>query len=426
MRGSRLAKIEFGYGISREERAFSAGAEAARQALASVGEHPLSVALVFASVRYPLQELLEGVASLVGEALVLGTTTAGEICNGPQQESVVVVALASPYLIVRVGLSEGVSRDWRQAVTQAVSATGVQPFFSPQESGVWPRLIRQGKSAFALLFSPGNTRHADSRSYEILEELKGLSQGLLPIFGGSSADDWRMETNYVLLGDRAYPDSLLVAIFETQLRFGIGLAHGFRPGPQHATITRAQEHEVIEMDDQPAAQVYAQLMGASQETLEGRHLTLATGKPTGTPDPYGQYSINVASYFTPRGGVRFSQPTPEGTILAIMDADLDDMIAAGREALHKALLRGGITDPAAVLVCSCALRSHILKEQIGQEIASMQDMMADTPIVGFYSLGEQGLADDGVNRHNNGVITVLVLGNQLSYAAQVTLENERL
>ena len=51
--------------------------------------------------------------------------------------------------------------------------------------------------------------------------------------------------------------------------------------------------------------------------------------------------------------------------------------------------------------------------------------MPEVPVVGFYSFGEQGLADDEVNRHNNGVITLLVLSRELSYAAQVALENER-
>ena len=41
-------------------------------------------------------------------------------------------------------------------------------------------------------------------------------------------------------------------------------------------------------------------------------------------------------------------------------------------------------------------------------------------------MGEQGLADDGVSRNNTEVITVLVLGRELSYAAQVALERERL
>jgi PAS domain S-box-containing protein len=427
MEKANLTKLTVGYGMAKGDDSFATGVEAARQATADINEcPPLSAVLVFASVHYDLEELLRGIHSVVGETLLLGTTTAGEICDGPQQESVVVVALASPYLKLRVGVGEGVSQDWRGALSQALSAPGIRPFFSGGEDAIWPELARHGKSAFALLFSPGNTRHADSRSYEILEELKRLSGGQLPIFGGSSADDWRMEANYVLWGEHANPDSLLVAVFETQLCFGTALAHGFRPGPRQATVTRARGHEVLELDSQPAAEVYARMLGMPQEELEGKHLTLTTGQPAGSPDPYGQHSINVASYFTPQGGVRFSQPALEGTTLTIMEVDEGSLIAAGQEALRKALLRGQVGDPALVLVFSCALRTRILGERMGEEITGMRDMVPGVPLVGFYSFGEQGLADDGVNRHNNEVITTLVLGRKLSYAAQVALENERL
>ncbi len=421
-------RVEVGYGVGKGDEACATGAETARQAMSAIHEQPVSAVLVFASVRYDLQELLQGVYSVVGEAPILGTTTAGEICDGPQRESVVVAVLTSPCLKVRVGLGEGVSQDWRQAVAQATSAAEIRPFFSrdTRDGDPWPALARQGKAAFALLFSPGSTHHADSHSYEIMEELKRLSQDRLPIFGGGSADDWRMEQNCVLLGRRAYPDSMLVAVFETQLRFGMGLAHGFRPGSRQTTVTRVEGHEVLELDGRPAAEVYARMVGLSPEELAGKHLTLTTGRPVGGPDPHGQYSVNVASYFTSRGGIRFTHPTPEGTVLTLMKADEDRMVAAGREAVRKAMLRGGITDPAVAFVFSCALRTDALGERAGEEISYVKEMAPGVPVVGFYGFGEQGLTDGGANRHSNAAVTALVLGRELSYAAEVARENERL
>jgi PAS domain S-box-containing protein len=418
-------KLEVGHGLGKGSDSFTVGVEAARQARRGIREHTPCLVMVFASARYDLEELLRGVQAVMQDAPVVGGTTAGEICNGPHQESVVVVALASPYLKVRVGVGTGVARNWRQAVNQAVCTPAIAPFFSPQ-SAIWSELTLTGKSAFALLFSPGNTRSANSRSFEVLEELKRLSEGRLPIMGGAAADDWRMETNYVLYGRRAYPDSILVAVIETHLRFGIALAHGFSPTLQKATVTRATNHEVLELDHQPAAEVYSRLQGRSRKDLEAKHLTLTTRKPVGILDPYKQYSINVASYFTDAGGVRFSQPVPEGTILTIMEAGEDNLVKAGQEALRKAMLRGSITNPALILTFSCALRARILGERTGEEIASIKHIMLQVPVAGYYSFGEQGLADDEVNRHNNGVITILVLSQELSYAAQVALENERL
>ncbi len=416
--------ICIGYGVGDNDDSFSAGKEAALSAKAGLNQEIFSVVLVFASVRFQLEELLQGIHSVLGDVPLLGTTTAGEICNDPLNESVVVVILSSSYLNVRIGLGENVSEDWEQAVNHAVSCSEFCAYFNPQDTNYWSGLVRQGKSAFALLFSPGNTKYADSRSFEILEKLKKLSSGLLPIFGGGSADDWQMESNYVFMGNRVYPDSMVIAVFETQLCFGIGLTHGFNPTSQRAVATHCQDHEVFELDGKPAAQEYARLLGLPWEELKGKHLTLSTGIPIGITSSYEQYNITIASYFTSGNGVRFAQPIPEGTGVTIMEAEPDSMVVAGKEALRKAILRGNVKKPAVAFAFSCALRSHFLGERKAEEITSMKEMIGDVPLIGFYSFGEQGLSDVGVTRHNNDVITVLVLGQELSYAAQAANENQ--
>jgi two-component sensor histidine kinase len=420
--------FEVGYGIGKGagDDAFTIGVETAQQALSHIKEHPLSAVLVFASAHYDLGELLRGIKKLIGNAPLAGATTAGEICNEPQQESVVVVALASPHLRMKVGIGKGVSRNWQEALTQAVNIPEVAPFFSPQSDTIWSELTRKGQSAFGLLFSPGNTQTADSYSFEILEELKRLSLGRLPFIGGGAADDWRMKTNHILCNGGPFPDSLLLAVFETRLQFGISLAHGFRPSLQRALTTCCRDHEVLELDNRPADEIYSRIMGIPRETLAGRHLTLTTGRPLGTPDLYGQYSLNVASYFTEARGVRFAQPVTDGAVLTVMEANQDELVAAGPEALRKALLRGSIVEPSLVLVFSCALRTRLLGERFGEEISEVRNLVPKVPVLGFYSFGEQGLSDDGVNRHNNMVIGLLAIGGNLSYAAQVALENERL
>ena len=133
-----------------------------REALGQVGEAPLSAVIVFAPVSYDLNELLAGVHEVVGGVHRVRGDFGGEICNGIHENSVAVTVLASPYLKVRLGLGERVSEDWRQAVHRAVSNDELRPFFSPDDNATWNELVHQGKSAFAMLFSPGSTQAADS------------------------------------------------------------------------------------------------------------------------------------------------------------------------------------------------------------------------------------------------------------------------
>jgi PAS domain S-box-containing protein len=420
-------KLEIGYGSGTGDDSYDTGFEAAREALAGIRTNAPSLVTVFASVRYDMPELLRGVADSLGEDVpIVGASTAGEICNGPQQGSAVVTILASPYLEVRVGLGEKVSQNWQEAVAQAVNTPALAPFFSPDDITAWSEVTLQGKSALALLFTPGGTSANCVGGFEILEELKRLSQGRLPIIGGCAGDDLRMEANYVFWGRRAYPDSVLLVLCLTQLRFGIAMAHGLQATGQRALVTRSYDHKVLELDGDCAAEVYSRLQGRSRESLEEKHLTLTTKQSMATADPYSQYSIQVASYFTHEGGIRFSQPIPEGAVLTLMEASPDSLVTAGQEAVRKALLRGAITQAALVLAFSCVLRAHLLGERAGEETRGMQQILPDVPIIGFYSMGEQGLADDGVNRHSTEAVAVLVFSGELSYAAQVALENERL
>ncbi|HEV2549348.1 MAG TPA: FIST N-terminal domain-containing protein [Stellaceae bacterium] len=422
-----ICNVEVGSGSSAAEDAFDAGAAAARAAIASIKRHPLSALIVYASSRYDAAEILHGVASVVSDKTpVFGVTTAGEVANGRTTRSVTVAALASPHLVVHCGVGTHVSRDWKGALAAAIAARAIRPFFD-MSTAVRQQLVREGKSVFAMLFAPGNTRHHDSRGFELLEMLKAQSLGYFPVVGGAAADDWCLEKNAVLLGRDVYTDGVLIAIFETKLQIGIGLGHGFRSTGRTTTVTDSRGQELLALDGRKAADVIAELVGQPRESLTGKHVTLTTGHVVGIANAMGQFGISVCTFMTASGGVRMSQPVAPGTVLSIMEPDPDHMRAAGADAVQKAMLRGAVTQPAIALVNYCALRARIVgAEEAHRELVDMARPIGDAPLVGFCSFGEAGLGDDGISRHANAAISVLVIGKELSHAARVALEAEDL
>lgn len=416
--------LETGSGSASGNNSSAVGAEAARQACAAITSFPVSAVMVFASVTYDLTEVLRGIRTLVPDAPLFGATTAGEISGESLQGSVVVTILASPYLKVSCGLGRDVSRDWQQAVDDTVNSPPLHSYFNAPT--FWNELTLSGTSVFAILLSPGNTRDHVSKSSDILKSITQKSLGRLPVFGGSVADDWRMDSNFVLLGSDVFSDSMVLAIFETQLQYGIAMAHGFIQANSQVRVTSAEGHEITELDGEPAATAYARLTGFTREELEGKHLSMTTGYTIGTADQLGQHNINVATYFTPRGGVKVTQPCVPGTILTVMSVAPHSMGSAGEEALRKAVMRGGIIAPAYALVAYCALRPRIVgRENSTRELLDMSRAM-EGRISGFFSFGEQGLTDSGAITHNNAVVSVLVFGNGLTPAASVALENIKL
>jgi hypothetical protein len=154
-------------------------------------------------------------------------------------------------------------------------------------------------------------------------------------------------------------------------------------------------------------------------------VSLTTGRTFGIADALGQFGVTVCTFMTAQGGVRMAQPVPPGTVLSIMEPDPVNTLAAGAEAVRKAMLRGAVTKPAIALVNYCALRARLLGDEVAQrEIGDMSKPLAGAPLVGFCSFGEAGLGDDGVSRHANAAISIVVIGTELSHAARVALEAE--
>ncbi|HET6440301.1 MAG TPA: FIST N-terminal domain-containing protein [Anaeromyxobacter sp.] len=413
--------IEVGRGIRREPLGRDAGAAAAEEALRPIRIHRPSAVLVFASPRQDLSGVATGVRQVVGEVPIVGASSAGEICDGLHDGSVVVTVLASPYLRVRCGVGEDVSRSWEIAVDRALGAPGLRDYFDASLAA-WPRLTREGKEAFALVLSPGPTERAESRGFPIVEMVKRRALGKLPIFGMSASDELRFERNFVLAGGRAVADGLVVAVFETQLRFGIAVAHGMRATGPALKVTAVEEDEVLEFDGRPAADVYAELVHAPRSSLEGVFVAGATRSVLGVPGPLGSYIPNAATRVTQRSGIRFAIPVSSGQVLYRLEPTSETASRAGREAVAKAMARAGTTRPALAVVASCALRPALLGGTSAAEVTSMAGPLGGAPLVGLVSCGEAGLADDGVPQHLNAVIGALVFGEELSQAAHMAEE----
>ncbi len=418
--------LKVGCGLSDDEDSWTAGASAAGQAVAELDGAPLSCVLVFASVRFELAALLAGIASVVGDAPTIGATTAGEICDGVAHGAVAVTALASPHIAVRVGLGRRVSSDWEAAVAEAVGSDGVARYFGDSCGETWRELRREARSAYGLLFTPGDTRNTTPMGFEILHRLRQLSRDMLPICGASAGDDWHMERNYVLCGTEACPDSILMAVIETRLRVGMGVAHGLRPTERRARIGHCSGNTVHEIEGRPAHEAYSELLSAQVADLGETRATRSVKLASAILGGQGEFVPCVASRMPEGGGVRFALPVPEGATLVAMECDEEEMIQAAGWAASRAAFHGGVESPALALVFSCAVREHFLGVSAVAELESIARSVEGARVAGFLSFGEHGIFADGANRHGNILVSVMVFGNQLTPEAAVWFENQRL
>ncbi len=422
---SQLPRIEVGHGRSGADDARSAGAAAARQALGDGFGHELSAVFVFASARYDQEELLAGVRDVVGAAHMVGGTTSGEICDGLHHGSVVVVALASPFLAMNSALGHNVSHDWQAAVDQALSQPSMTRYFGEEADAYRDSLKRQGKSLFALVLTPGETLQTECRGHEIFGELRARSGGRIPMFGGGVSDGGIGKTSFVFTGGQPHEDSLLVAVFETQITFGMGVCHSYAPLRPRRAATRTRGHEILEIEGQPADIVFAEMLGTDVDDLRGKDISSATGTAVDIVTPRGDYTITLARCLTEQHGVRLAQSIEEGASISINRVLEESVAETGSQAVLRAIADGGITGPAVVLAFASARREQILGERMGKDIAGLTQWIPGVHAVGFLSSGEEGVHVDGVGRFGHGLVSTLVIGGELTPAAEVWQEQQR-
>ncbi|OPX93331.1 MAG: putative sensor histidine kinase pdtaS [Syntrophorhabdus sp. PtaB.Bin006] len=409
--------FEAGVGKAVGSNSRQLGHHAAAEALSQLIHYKPSLALVFASPELDLAHVSSGIVETLGDCPVIGTSTAGEIANSPITHGVVVTLLASPHLRVRVGIGEGVSKDFRRAVHEALADAGVSRYFSaghPFHHMMHVSTSRKPRVSPVLLimFSPGATKTHVSFSHDIHTMLRKASANRIPIFGGSSGDYFRFESNYQIIGNRLASDALVLAFIESEILFGLGMAHGFSPTTKRALITNASGHIVHELDRRPAAEVCAGLLGIPMEKL-GHDAVWFSQFPFGATDLYGNSILQVPEQVLEDGSIQFAPLMRNDQVITLMRGTRRDIAGAGLSTYNKAILQGDLKRPALALMFSCALRMRLLGSLQDKEVSSVF-RKARIPVSGFYTFGEQGISDDGLPIYANQSVTTLVFSDELN------------
>jgi two-component sensor histidine kinase len=419
--------LEVGSGEATGGSGFEAARTAARHALAGTSSFTPSLTLVFASGDLDAQEVAAGVADVVGDCPTAGSSTNGEIFGSSvSRGSVVVTVLASPYLRAEVGVGEGVRDDWRQAVQQALPQGNGAAYFRDAPKLGRPYYLSHPLSGlsplFVILFAPGIDSDNPPRSHEIHSFLKKRTLGRVPIVGGGSGAPDLTKLTFQLANGRAHRDAVVMATVESELLFGIGVSHGFRPTRRRAVVTRAEGHIVHELDDRAAAEVCAELL-----EIDSREFVRLVGDPIwlscipfGTADAYGHHHLLTPEKVLAGGAIQFAPNMDTVEAVTLMAPDRERQVASGEEALARAMEIGHVNDPAAILLFDCFTRSVLDEDSLALEEEGLRRICDAAPTTGFLSFGEYGLTDEGLPIYCNESMVALVIGNELELSAVAT------
>jgi hypothetical protein len=341
--------------------------------------HPdAQLVLFFCSSRYDLRRLGAELSERF-PCPTLGCTTAGELSqSGFTEGSLIGTSICSPELAAQVRLIEPLAQ------------------FSTADADRLARSLQErrlpGSKAFGLLLIDGLSMREEQTTAYLYSQLGGI-----PLIGGSAGDDLAFKQTAVYAEGRFRSDAAVFCQFETTLPFRTFKAQHFQPTTEKMVITEADpdRRRVMEIDGQPAAEAYAELLHLRVDEL--------------TPAVFSRYPVilQISGECYVRS-IQKCEPDGSLTFYCAIDNGLVLTIAKGVSFVDH--LRDQLAEleqdlgPLELLIgCDCILRRLECQEK--KIVAEVEALLRQRPFIGFSTYGEQYNAI-----HVNQTLTGVAIG----------------
>lgn len=245
--------------------------------------------------------------------------------------------------------------------------------------------------------------HGDPRNGQLPALIDTLPQQLGNgyLCGGLTSAD----SHYYQIADGIVEGSLSGVVFNDQVEVVTGLSQGCSPlGPMH-TLTEADHHMAISIDDRPALEVFKEDIGeVLARDIDRAAGYIFAGFPV-TGSDTGDYLVrNVIGIDPDNGLLAIGQHMSSGVPIMFCRRD-------GKSAIHdmqrmlQNLKQRLPRPPRGGIYISCLGRGRYLFGENSQEMKMIQAELGDVPLAGFYASGE--IADHRLYGYT-GVLTLFI------------------
>jgi len=383
-----MMKVAVGH--SNDPDSSAAIAEVLEQCVSTLGGLNPQAGILFAAIDFEHSLILHHINQEFPEIELIGGTTDGELSSimGFQQDSLTLMLFCSSTLEIRAGVGRAVSKDPVVATQQAVAQASSTLSLIPKLCLTTPESLTTSATL-------------------ILDGLK-LALGEVPIFGGLTGDQSRLQQTYQFFKTEVLSDAVPVLLLAGDLHLSCGVASGWQPVGQPGTVTSSQHNVVAEIDGKPALDFYYRYLG---------------GLPPSTEYPLAVFTDHSTNFYLraphevhdlAQGIIKFAGDVPEGAIVQITEASRAEILAAAKTSMQQALSTYPGTQPSAALFFSCVGRRQLLGMQIQEEYQLVNSCLpTPLPSCGFYTYGEISPFElMGDTQYHNETFITLIFGTQ--------------
>jgi hypothetical protein len=387
-----------GTAASRKRDTGEATSDATRKACSRLDSAPAKFGFLFASPTHNLEVALKTARRVSGGAHFVGCTTAGEITEeGLLHDSVTVMAVASDTSTASTAFAPGLKSDPLRVAGALLGDSG-KAKLSSSASGQ--------RHLTTVLLTDGLSGSGERLVLDMFDRMRGRGQ----IVGGAAGDEGRFVETRVGSHESSGVDSATAMHVTSSMPWGVGVNHGLRSTTKPMRVGRAQGNVIFELDGQPAFEVYRRHAAAQGVTLRRE-----------SAGPYligNELGIHFFDKITRAraplsvgidGSLTCAAEIPQGSMVSILDGEVESMVAAARSAAEEAKERLNGAKAAGVLLFDCVCRGMILKDGFNREVDAIRSIFGGVPIAGFLTYGEIARYAGKLDGWHNATAVVVAL-----------------
>jgi len=287
----------------------------------------------------------------------------------------------------------------------AASAAIVQAINDAERPGELPDLIW-------LSAAPGCEE-------KVLEGIASVVGSNVPVVGGSSGDNTITGEWWQFSREHHEQNGVLAIAFYPECNIALSFHSGYAPTEHSGIVTKSEGRTIHTIDHEPAASVYNRWTdGLIEPFLAGGNiLGTSTFYPIGVEAgriehiPY--YALKHPEQVLADGSITLFSNVETGQQITLMEGSPDSLTRrAGTVASGLMTRNAWRTDQlAGALVVYCAGCMLGVPDRMDEVNLGIHEAIGGAPFQAMFTFGEQGCFVDGVNRHANLMIAVVLFAN---------------
>ncbi len=233
------------------------------------------------------------------------------------------------------------------------------------------------------------------------------------VTGGLAGDDDRFMRTWILHNGRPEVERVTaLGFYGDHVQFQAGSKGGWDIFGRERTVTKSDGNILLELDGQPALDLYKKYLGdfASGLPATGLLFPLAILRDMDDQDPIVRTLLGIDEEAR---SLRFAGNVPQGAMVRLMHTNLDRLIDGATDAAEQARGPHGEDAPVLSVAISCAGRRWVLGDRTDEELENvLAELPSNTTQLGFYSYGELSPRRQGPCDLHNQTMTLTTISER--------------